>query len=345
MAIGPRIKQARLMQGLSQRELADRLPVSDTTVSKYEREESLPDSAKLMGIAEALGVDLSYFLRAPRVESIRPAYRKLASMGKKEETALRERIRDWLERYLEIESILEFDGGEFAWPEGFPRPVGSMEEVEEAALDLRQEWQIGLDPIEDLVSRLEDHRLRVGRIAGPATFDACAFLADVNGGLPVIVFNAHPPGDRQRFSMAHELGHLMLEIGEEIEEEKACNRFSGAFLVPRPAFLDDVGVNRRHVGIDELALLKEKYGMSMQALVYRMKDLGVLSVTQYKHWFKQFRSRGLHEREPGEPVPRECPRRFRRMVMRARAEELISERRAAELLGGEQAIAPETTSA
>ncbi len=341
MALGTRIEQARRLRGLGQRELADRIDRSKTTVSKYEREITLPDSAKLMDIAEALDIDLSYFLRNPRVGDIEPAYRTFSSMLVKEENAIVERIRDWLERYLEVESILNVDALDFEWPDGVPYDVETMEDVEQAALRLRDAWEIGRDPIENLTERLEDKALRVGSIEAPEDFDACAFEAQVNGGIPVIVYNEKYPGDRQRFSIAHELGHLVLEVGGELKEEKACDRFSGAFLVPRDVFLNDVGEERRRISQRELELLKQKYGVSMQALVYRMKDLSILSDHHAGQIFRWFRKTGNHTEEPGDPVPRERPRRFERMVQHALAEELITDRRAAELLGRDAKDLPE----
>jgi len=336
MALGPRIRQARYLRGLNQRELAEEIGVSKTTVSNYERENSLPDSAKLMEIADALDIDLSYFLRNPRVGDIEPAYRKFSSMLKTEENAVVERIRDWLERYLEVESILNVDALDFEWPEGVPYAVSSMDEVEQAARRLRDVWNIGRDPIENLTERLEDHALRVGSIEAPDDFDACAFEAQVNGGIPVVVFNEKCSGDRQRFSIAHELGHLVLDVGEDLgedlDEEKACNRFSGALLVPREVFVNDVGEQRRQISQRELELLKRKYGVSMQSLVYRMKDLGIITQSHYRRIFQWFNNAGHREEEPGEPVSWEQPRRFERMVQHALAEELITDRRAAELL-------------
>ncbi|WP_251930231.1 helix-turn-helix domain-containing protein [Salinibacter ruber] len=341
MALGARIKQARMLRGLNQRELAAKIDRSKTTVSKYEREITLPDSAKLMDIAEALDIDLSYFLRNPRVGDIEPAYRKFSSMLVKEENAIVERIRDWLERYLEVESILEIDALDFEWPEEVPYRVSSIEEIEQAALHLRDAWEIGRDPIENLTERLEDHALRVGSIEAPDDFDACAFEAQVDGGIPVIVFNEKYPGDRQRFSIAHELGHLVLKVGGELKEEQACDRFSGAFLVPRYVFVNDVGEERRRISQRELELLKQKYGMSMQALVYRMKDLSILSDHHAGQIFRWFRETGNYKEEPGEPVSREQPQRFERMVQHALAEEYITDRRAAELLDRDADDLPE----
>lgn len=335
MAIGAKIKQARKLRSFSQRDLAERLPVSDQTVSKYEREESLPDSTRLMEIADALDIDLSYFLRAPRVGSIEPAYRteRSSSMKVKEKDALIERIRDWLERYLEVESILRVDDLSFEWPKGVPYEVASMDDVEEAALALRDAWNIGRDPIENLTERLEDKALRVGGLQAPDAFDACAFVAAVNGGIPVIAFNKSRPGDRQRFNIAHELGHLVLDVRGDLDEEKACHRFAGAFLVPHDIFIQDVGEHRKKISLRELELLKEKYGTSMQALIYRMRNLDILNKHYADRLSDWFEDSGHKKVEPGEPVLREHPQRFERMVEHALAEELISKRRAAELLG------------
>lgn len=341
MALGARIEQARRLCGLSQRELAARIDRSKTTVSKYEREITLPDSAKLMEIADALDIDLSYFLRNPRVGEIEPAYRAFASMRVKDEDAIIERIRDWLERYFEVESILEIDALDFECPEGVPYTVSSMEEVEQAALNLRDAWAIGRGPIENLTERLEDHSLRAGSIEAPDDFDACAFEAQVNGGIPVLVFNKDRPGDRQRFSIAHELGHLVLDIGEDLKEETACDRFSASFLIPRDVFMSDVGKHRRRVSQRELELLKQKYGASIQSLVCRMKNLGIIRQNYYRRIFQRISASGYKKEESGKPVPQERPQRFERMVQHALAEELITERRAAELLGRDIERLPE----
>jgi len=334
MAIGAKIKQARKLRGLSQRDLAERLPVSDQTVSKYEREESLPDSARLMEIADALDIDLSYFLRAPRVGAIEPAHRaeRVSSMKVKETDALIERIRDWLERYLEVEAILSIDDLSFTWPSGVPYDVASMDDVEAAALALRDAWNIGRDPIENLTERLEEKSLRVGCLEAPEAFDAGAFEAAVNEGVPVIVFNKDRPEDRQRFNIARELGHLVLDIRGGLDEGTACHRFAGAFIAPQTIFFQDVGEHRKRISLRELELLKEKYGMSMQALVYRMRDLGILNKHYAGRLLDRFEDSEHKREESGEPVPRERPQRFERMVEHALAEELISKRRAAELL-------------
>jgi len=148
----------------------------------------------------------------------------------------------------------------------------------------------------------------------------------------VKALSRNAPGDRQRFNLAHELGHLVLRIVGELIEERAVNRFAGAFLVPSEAAIQELGARRKALSYSELYLLKHRYGMSMQAWVYRAKDLGIISQSAARAHFADFRRMGWHRKEPGEQLDPEEPKRFERLVHRALAEDLISRSRAEELL-------------
>ncbi len=338
MTIGERIKQARKIRGMSQRELAKRAEVSAQAISKYERDINAPSSGVLLRLAKALGVGVEFFVRPRSVLSITPDYRRRQAFPRKRVAALIAEIADWLERYIEIERILRPDEGglAFEFPSGYPRAVSSMEEVEEAALDLRRAWDLGSDPIENLVHLLEDRGIKVGVIdSEDDRFDACTFFAGDDGRAPVVVARSKIPGDRQRFSIAHELGHLMIEPGEGLDAERAAHRFAGAFLVPEKAARFELAAGkglRRDLSDFELLALKQKYGMSMQAWIYRAKDLGIISEERGTGLFKKFRARGWHKREPGAQISSEWPMRFEILVNLALAEEAISKRRAEELL-------------
>lgn len=339
-SIGLRIKQARIRRGLSQRALAEQAGVSAMAISKYENQQNTPASDTLIRLADVLDYGLDYFLRPARVHEITPAYRKKSALGKREENRVIEEIRDWLERYIEAEALSPAgDQPRFEYPDGFPRTVRSFDEVEEAAIDLRHAWDVGLDPIEDLTSLLEDAGIKVGVIDASEGFDACAFEATLDGDVPVIVTREGLPGDRQRFNLAHELGHLMLRIEEDPDarfmEERACHRFAGAFIAPRPTILDDLGEQRTHLNGTELHMLKHKYGLSMQALIHRAHDLDVISDHYARTLWKIFRQRGWKQIEPGEPVSPEKPSRFRLLVQQALAEDIISRKRAMELYKGD----------
>jgi Zn-dependent peptidase ImmA (M78 family)/DNA-binding XRE family transcriptional regulator len=340
MTIGERIKQARKIRGMSQRVLAKRAEVSAQAISKYERDINAPSSGVLLRLSKALGVGVEFFVRPRSVVRITPDYRKRRALPRKREATLIAEIADWLERYIEIERILRPDEGGllFEFPPGFPRSVSSMEDVEAAASDLRRAWDLGSDPIENLVHLLEDRGIKVGVIdSEDDRFDACTFFAGYDSSAPVVVARSKIPGDRQRFSIAHELGHLMIEPGGGLDAEKAAHRFAGAFLVPEKAARFELELatgrgRRRDLSDFELLALKQKYGMSMQAWIYRAKDLGIISEERATGLFKKFRARGWHKTEPGAQISSEWPMRFELLVNLALAEEAISKRRASELL-------------
>lgn len=299
-------------------------------ISKYERDLDTPSSGVLLRLGQALDVKTEYFLRPVTVTISPPSYRRRASLPRKQEYAIMAQIQEWLERYLDVESMF---GGPpaFDLPAELDRRVASTDEVEDVALDLRQGWDLGLAPIESLVEVLEDRGIKIGLAGAHRDFDALTFWVD--DSIPVIVVRRDLPGDRQRFNLAHELGHLVLEPVEDVDAEKVAYRFAAAFLVPEPVVRFELGDRRKTLSLHELHLLKHKYGLSMQAWIYRAKDLGILSESSAKRLFGEFRRQAWHLREPGDQIPPEEPERMKRLVLRALAEDIISESRAAELLG------------
>jgi len=329
MGIGERLKMARQMKGLSQRALAEEAGVSAMAISKYERDLDTPSSGVLIRLARALGVKVEFFLRPVSVSLSAPAYRRRTSLRIKDQNVILGQAQEWLERYLDVESL-------FGEPPGFTLPdidrsIATLDDVERVVLDLRRAWELGLGPIKNLVEVLEAKGIKVGIIEGPDEFDALTVWA--NDHTPVIVVKRSLPGDRQRFNLAHELGHMVLEPAEGVDDEKAAYRFAGAFLVPAPMARFELGHRRRTLHLHELHLLKHKYGLSMQAWVYRAKDLESISEAAATRMFREFRREGWHRVEPGDPIPSEAPERMKRLVLRALAEDVISQSRAAELLG------------
>lgn len=327
MTIGQRIKQARKANNMSMRKLAEKGEISAMAISKYERNLDMPSSGVLLRLASALGVSIDFFFRPQTLSVQLQAYRKHTSLGVKEQAAIQMRIQEWLERYLEVESLFPDEGRAVSLPN---YSIHSIEQVEDIAVKLRENWNLGLDPIENLTQLLEDQGIKVGIVPGFEHFDASTFLAD---GIPVIVSKAELTGDRQRFNLGHELGHLIMDIDEGLDPEAVCHRFVGAFLVPEQAARFELGSGRTTLDVNELYLLKRKYGMSMQAWIFRARDLGIISDNSAVRLFQRFRANGWYRLEPGEALPREQPQRMERLIYRALAEDLISRSRAQELLG------------
>ena len=327
-----RFKSARLKAGLSLQALADKISesVSKQAISKYEQGKAMPDSKKMIALAQALDVKVEYFFRPARIniELSEPAYRKRSSISNKRLNAIRENVRDLVERYMEAENLLD-NSESVVLPDDEVRNISSFDDIENLAEKLRELWNLGNDPIESLVDVLEDNNFKVALIEGDEKFDGLSCWA--NDTIPVIISKKGCSGDRQRSNLAHELGHLLMNTEDGFDEEKAAKRFSASFLVPRDVAYKELGKHRNHLNWEELHILKHKYGMSMQQWIYRAKDLGIITESHAKSWFIQFRKINA-KIEPGKQIPEEVPTRMRKIVFQELAENIITPPKAAELL-------------
>jgi Zn-dependent peptidase ImmA (M78 family)/DNA-binding XRE family transcriptional regulator len=334
MTIGDRIQTGRHMSGMTMAELAERAEVSHTAISKYERDMDVPSSTVLLRLARALGVGVGFFLRSRTISCVSPMnYRKRRSLGKKMERTLLARVQDWLERYLEIERIVYGVGSApaFIYPNTFPRTVSSFKDVENASEDLRKLWGLGIAPVENITEVLETKGIKVGVIEADTRFDGLTFRPGDEQNSTAIITRENSPGDRQRFDLAHELGHLLL-VPDGIDEEPAANRFAGAFLAPESAVLSELTNDRSALSPRNLYTLKHGYGMSMGAWIRRAYDLGILSDAKFVSIQKLFGMRGWRKLEPWDQVCPEVPRRFEELVMQTLSGGIISTSKASELL-------------
>jgi Zn-dependent peptidase ImmA (M78 family) len=211
--------------------------------------------------------------------------------------------------------------------------VRTLEQAEQAAAKLRGLWDLGDDPIPNLCELLEEKGIKVCALPLPESVSGvqAQVRSTDDRQLPVIVVNSRHAGERQRFTMAHELGHLYLKIEGDLDPEKACHRFAGAFLIPPDMLVREVGGHRSNMSVRELFQLKQRFGVSAQAIAYRCKDLGIFNQSLFTQVFKVFNARRWRLHEPLE-LPPEHPMRFERLCLRALAEDVISEAKASELL-------------
>ena len=337
--IGQRLKLARTSAGLSLRALAERSGnlVSAQAIGKYERDEMTPGSSVLIALSNALGVPVDYLVGQSDVQLEGVEFRKNKITSKKEEAQVQAAVLSHLERYLEIEELLHVASLEWEKPREAPFPVREMAEAEMAAMNMRDHWDLGTNPIPALAEFFEERGIKVMSLPLPDSVSGLTCWAQRQSGkrVPVIVTNGVDTGERQRFTLSHELGHMVMDVAEDLDEERASHRFASAFLMPAETIWSEIGKNRHSMGIGELFALKELFGVSVQAIAYRCKDLGIISQPVFRRLFEIFTEKGWRSPPYPEPqaIPKETPRRFRRLCFRALAEEAVSEPKAAELLG------------
>ncbi len=336
--IGRRLKVARAAAGLSLRGLEAWIGgrVTAQAISKYERDDSMPGSGVLIALADALGVSVDYLTGDPEVTLEGIEFRKKKITSRREEARVEGRVVDLLERYLTVETLLGLPSVAWDRPRDAPYPIHDVHEAEYAARGLRLDWKLGIDPIPNVVELLEERGIKVLSI-DLANIDGLTARArrGAEEVVSVIVVNGSAWGERQRFTLAHELGHLVLRVAAGVDAEKAAHRFAGAFLMPAEVLRAEMGAHRRSIGWSELFELKKLFGVSVQALTVRCRDLGIFDRTLYQQLFRDISRFGWRRPPYEEPcaMDGEEPRRFERLCHRALAEEAISEARAAELLG------------
>lgn len=338
--IGNRLKRAREALGLSLRDLdaAIQGQVSAQAIGKYERDEMMPSSPVLLALAKALHVSPEFLLSEREIDLAGVDFRKAPQAGVKEERAVEASVLEQVERYLELEDLLPGADEPWSAPDAAEFAIHRIEDAEEAANSLRHLWSLGIDPIPSMAELLEDKGVKVIALDLPENISGSkAFVRRrAQNDIPVIVVNEHHNGERQRFTLAHELAHLVLRFSglSDAEQEKAADRFAGSFLMAKEMVLRLLGGHRTSISLGELVELKKIFRVSIASLVVRCSQLGILSKAAYGRLWAQIRGLGWNGPASSEPNPlqAEVPQRMERMCLRAVAEGAISEAKAAELL-------------
>lgn len=208
--------------------------------------------------------------------------------------------------------------------------VDDFDTPADAADTIREEWNVPPGPISDMVATLENAgALVVVRDLQSTELDAVSQWPA--GKRPLILLNSTGPGDRARFSLAHELGHLVMhaEPGAGRTQEDQADRFAAELLMPHDAILEEL---KPGIDIARLIELKARWGVSMAALIRRAMDLGVISEWQYRTLVVELSALGYRTNEPT-TVRRETPRHLTQVVTRLENQLHLDPVRVAHLAG------------
>jgi Zn-dependent peptidase ImmA (M78 family) len=258
-------------------------------------------------------------------------YRKLARLSARRCAAIEELVKNKVERYLEVEETLDvFDQ--------FENPIKDMDisrldDIEDAVDILLKKWELGYNPLPNVLNQLEDLSIKVVEVDEDQNFEGLAMW--VNQHIPVIVVNSNFTTEKLRFTALHELGHILLNLDafDVKDREKACHRFAGAMLFPRSCVYTEFGgLFRTRIHINELEAVNAFYGISLQAALYRLLHLNIIQEDTvayfYRTWFRNNREEiGLRTYSGKEQAMR-----FRQLVSRAEAMGIIDAVKAADLL-------------
>ncbi|MFD8366021.1 helix-turn-helix domain-containing protein [Streptomyces hygroscopicus] len=333
---GRRLTLARQLAGLRKNALASKIDKSATAVAAYENNSKRPAPATVAKLCLTLGVDPGFFLPGPHQPSAATATPHFRSLRSTSQLA-----RDQALAY----GIVAGDVGaalerhvEFPEP-NVPRLSVDVDDEcttlpEEAAQLLRKHWEIQEGPIGHLVRMAENNGVVVV-FSPPQAASVDAYSFD-DGYRPTVILNpAKEDYYRQRFDVAHELGHLVMHVdaepGSKVIETQA-HRFAAEFLLPASELRE---LLPSKADWRTLASLKESWGVSLQALLYRARALGIMSDVTYRNAIAYLSSKGWRRREPGEMPAVEQPSLFPKAV------EILSQVGISEsALAGESRVTP-----
>lgn len=326
---GARLATARKMRGLSMKELCDRMggKVTQQAISKYEHGQAMPRSGVFIEIAEALDLPFDYFAKPIEVEIDKIEYKRKPGIGKREEEMYGETVRDAIDRYLTIEQLLAADG-----KPRLPRyGVSTVADAKEAARGIREKWKLGNSGIANVMEAMENHGVMVVSVEAGDGFEGMCGLVD---GRPFIVTNSRHQSEKKRHTALHELGHLVLDLRSVDGEaaERLCDSFASEVLIPEATLKAKIGDKRHDISLEELRDLQRTYGISAKALMAKAHESGIISDNRYKTFAAKMSNPDFADAVGANLFQSEESNRFRRLVFRALASEILSTSKAASLL-------------
>lgn len=317
MINGDRVRQAREIRGLTQAELAERVQVSQSAIAHIESDSQqlllMPSERIVETIAFQTGFPLHFFYQqsAPEFPLGSLLFRNRRSILKKEE---KNRFHQLGRLVYEIAEKMSED---LSFPE-MRVPRVESETPQFAARIARTKLGLSPDtPVKNLLNRFEKSGVFIFTLPYEIEEqDAYSVWADTEPHRrPVIILCGVKSGDRQRFSVAHEFGHLVMHYSfpkglKQVEKE--ADEFAAEFLMPEEAMKREI---IPPVTLTSLANLKVRWGVSIAALLLRARDLDIVSERQWKYLHKQKRDKGWDKKEPENlNINPEKPRAFKKMV-------------------------------
>ena len=313
------IALARESRGLSQAELATKIEMSPANLSKIERGDIGISQDVTELIASVTRYPMSFFFQEDEMFPEHLIYRKREKVAQKLLTPINAKVN--IVRF-HVQSIIE----ELKVKQPY---IPSLEVDEKntpmsVAQKLRKTWKV--EPIiTDLIQLLENKGIVVTSFKfNTDRVDSRSVLTKEN--YPVIIYNSSLLGDRQRFSIAYQLGHLIMHTSTDVSWDRdishEANLFAAEFLMPEKEIRHDFD---NGITVPQLGELKKKWKVSMISLLFRADDLGYLSANQKRYLLQQFNEQKISKREPMElDIPVEKPRLIRTWLSELKAKQKLS---------------------
>lgn len=330
---GIQLKKARELLQLSPEEISQEINVTVDIIHKWEEETERPNLSQLEELAKLYGRDIDYFLRVspnpPKNIEFRGKPGKNVKDLSRDSRIMLARFDELCRTALELEVLLE-EKREFKLPRF--RESDSPESIAQA---FREMFCVGIKPLSDLREHLEKEGFKIFELPIPEdTFSGFSFSHTDYG--PCVLLNSREPKGRKNFTLAHEIGHLSYHHGSSLcyipiqifrqtkGHEYKANRVAVELLLPKFGINEDFGKRKLSYtpSKEELSKFSVKWGVSLQALGYRLENLGLIE-TGLTNEIVEVKQK--YFRKPKKPsYERQLGKRFVYDVLKSYNENLIS---------------------
>ena len=321
------LKYYRLKNGLSKKELAEKVGVSSMAITYYENNERRPSMQTINALAEALNIKVSDFLSArnENLVFVHNGFRKNSKLTGAQQEYVYSAVEEYASRFFSVVDVL----GEAVLARYSAVPMALMDDVESNAKALRRYLRVSESgPVGNLVGILED----AGVLVCFLDIKNNAF-SGVNGtvnGRPYVAVNQNMTPERIRSTIVHEVAHFAFLWPEDVTDkdvENIATQISGAFLFPEEDAKRELGMRRNSI-TNDMVIVSKKYGISMSMLVKRANLCGIVNNNVAKEFFVDSRRYGWKF----SGIEAEEPMLFSQLVFRAVTGNEISVQKGAELL-------------
>ena len=318
---GQRLRDALQFRAKTMSDLSRETGISRQSLSFYANNDNIPPFENVQKISEGLSFPIDYFMTEDMCTTItnNTYFRSQATAKKKEQNAQKIKLEYTAKMY---EILLQYvDFPELKLPYSFdfnsnihdPQNMGAdsiMSEIEELASYVRKSWKIDDGPIENMQYLLESNGIIVTGFKNVDNkIDAFSQKVNIKGKGSVYIVAlvvGEKPQCRLNFDMAHELGHILMhnwdDSNDELDRdsfinlERQANMFASALLLPQQAFSKDVSAYATDV--EFYRLLKKKWHVSMQAMMYRARQLNIITENQFQYMMRTISAKGWRTHEP-----------------------------------------------
>lgn len=330
--LGENIKRYRILKGISLRKFGELINLSQTAIAKYEQNILKPDGEKLIKFAEILGCKVSDLLKNnynKRVLNLN--FRKRKSLSGYRLELLKQIINDRVNNYLDVLELNAIS------PKVIKKyKVYSVQDAENAAEEFRIDYQINdMLPLTNLCAIIENLNISVIIINNDSNqFDGFDGVSEIVNGFPFICISSDMNYYRQRFTLAHELGHLLLEIEDQENEEKICDSFASSLLLPKRALIWECGEKRFGISDGEYKIIREEYKVSIKAIITALKKYNIITSNSAKMAYINYNKKYKDEECHNFDKQSELPRMYEQLVLRLFTQNAITQSRFNELMEG-----------